>query len=59
MLDDLNKSVVVVTVWLEELHALAVRLTGLVVCPAALASMVGQAFWFYLFVLALTVGRIK
>ena len=44
--------------WLEELHALAVRLTGFVVCPAALASMVGQAFWFFLFVLGLVAGGV-
>lgn len=43
-------------VWLDELHALAVRFSGAVMCPAVLGSMLAQALWLCLFLCGLMAG---
>ena len=45
-------------VWLEELHALAVRFSGAVMSPVALGLMVADALWFFMFVLGLVAGGV-
>lgn len=45
-------------VWLDQLHALAVRFSGSVMNPAALGLMVADALWFFLFVLGVVAGGV-